>query len=560
MENGNTQLKVQLNNPPYRFETGNTRITVAIASNHPNLMFDTTELIFGVNAGPWNVDQVIELTARSDKQPLDYTATVTLTVINIDADSAFFNLSQAIPLSVVNTDLALLGLSDISLEEGSSKLISLSLSALPTTGQRVPLVPVSNSPNRLTFMPTTLTFTQENRFMQTLTVSSSIDLLSAGDQPFILSFQDIENQLVTPATATITLTDNGQTPGFVIADANTRLREDNNLILIFGETYPLTVRLQGQTNAAVVLNINVAHPEQIKVTTTQFTFGPDTWDIPQTFAVTALAEQTLLTPSTFSLSVDTRVSDAQFADVPAETLKVVFEPPPQLIVSPINPVLMENGNTQLKVRLNHPPNRFETSNTRVSVAIASNHPNLMPSTTNLVFNTDARLWNVDQAIELTVRSDKQLSDYTATVTLTVVNIDADSAFFNLSQMILLSVVNTDLTLLGLSTASLVEGSSVRFSLTLSAPPTTDQRISLEPISNPPGQLTFIPEVITFTQENRTTKDLTVLASIDLLTSKAVTVQLSFNENPTDNGLVSPVPTTIRIIRNIELPRSHYSTR
>ena len=243
-------LAVKLSRTPGIFGS-TTQVEIRLEADPLEIDTIPQRLIF--TKDDWHESQTVRVALNSGSRVDARNTRLVMRVIAENSDDSYSTVTQSIDIDIQGKPKPL-GLTDISLLEGTQHTFNLRLSAPPSTVP-ITLIPVSDPPKRLTFMPTTLTFTQENGFMQTLTVSSSIDLLSADNQPFILSFQDTE-KLVAPTTATITLTDNGQTAGFVIADANTRLRENNNLILIFGETYPLTVHLQGQANTPVVLNIN----------------------------------------------------------------------------------------------------------------------------------------------------------------------------------------------------------------------------------------------------------------------------------------------------------------
>ncbi|MGU9977603.1 MAG: hypothetical protein ACNYNY_02825, partial [Candidatus Oxydemutatoraceae bacterium WSBS_2016_MAG_OTU14] len=356
-------------------------------------------LIF--NPSNWDSPQDFDIAVG----PLTTVSSVLSLTVDSSSDSQFHGISAEVALR----PLQLFGLSSQSIAEGASHAYALRLSTTPESA--LTLTPDATSNMSFTFVPPTIIFTPENwNSLQTLTATAQMDLLNNQDRDVVVTLLDDTRELLSTASASIRIIDNGQTAGLVI-EPDTNLLFANRL-----SVQNLNIRLSGQPQSAVVLDLvlNKQGGNQgegptnslegdlgFTLSTSMLTFDRNNWNTPQSTTITAASDTTV--SSVLSLTVDNSMSDNQYhgtsAEVALHTLQLLG----------LTPQNIAEGDTH-------------TYSLRLSIA-PENTLTLIPSAVGLDFDLDqisftSSNWDTIQTLAATAQMDL-LSDQDRDVVVTL---------------------------------------------------------------------------------------------------------------------------------------------
>ncbi|MBZ0236127.1 MAG: hypothetical protein K8M05_27620 [Deltaproteobacteria bacterium] len=243
-------------------------------------------------------------------------------------------------------------------------------------------------------------------------------------------------------------------------------------------TATFTVALSAAPQGSILVSVDSADVNRVGVAPTSIQFDATNWDQARTVTVSGQEDadtENEAVDVTVSSSVGTEVIDVTVTD--NDSLGVVVTPAGDLEVS-------EGGNASLAVRLSAQPSGS------VTVTVASSDAGAASvSPTTLVFGTST--WDVDQNVVVNGEQDADVSDDTATLTLSAPGLT--------STMVDVQVIDDDVLGIQPSTTNLgthVEGGTTTFTVRLTQQPTSDVTVAVT--SSDPTILTVSPTPLTFT--------------------------------------------------------------
>lgn len=284
--------------------------------------------------GSWNTPQTVTLTGVDDAlTDGNQTTTVTLSVVDGSSDNAFDPLAnQTINVTTTDNDVPGFTLSDTMLEiseNGGSDSFTVVLNTQPLGGASVTL-PLSLSDTTAAQLDVSeLTFTTANwNVAQTVTVTGLDNDVDNSDQNLtiitgnpISTDGDYTGAEANPADVSLTVIDD-DTAGFSLSQSSLTVGED-------GSTASLTVVLDSQPTADVVLTVTASDPTEATVDVSQLTFTALNWDTPQTVTVTGVddGESDLAQTSTVTLAIDPALTgDELFDGLTAQVVTITTNP------------------------------------------------------------------------------------------------------------------------------------------------------------------------------------------------------------------------------------------
>ena len=429
-------------------------VTVAISGqSSTDLSLDKTNLTFTTST--WDTEQTVTVSAGQDEDAADDTATLTHTASGGDYGSATADL----PVTVNDDETVGLVLAPTSLNpnEGASASYTVALASEPTA--QVTVAISGQSSTDLSLDKTNLTFTTSTwDTEQTVTVSAGQDEDAADD------------------TATLTHTASGGDYGSATADLPVTVNDDETVGLVLaptslnpneGASASYTVALASEPTAQVTVAISGQSSTDLSLDKTNLTFTTSTWDTEQTVTVSAGQDEDAA-DDTATLTHTASGGDygSATADLPVtvnddETVGIVLAP------TSLNP--NEGASASYTVALASEPTA------QVTVAISGQSgTDLTLDQTSLTFTTAT--WDTEQTVTVTVGSDDDAVDDTATLTHTASGGDYGSATADLPV-----TVNDDETagiVLAPTSLNPNEGASASYTVALASEPTAQVTVAI----------------------------------------------------------------------------------
>ncbi len=371
-------------------------VTVAIGGTAgTDLTLDTTSLTFTTST--WETAQTVTVTVGQDADAVDDTATLTHTASGGD----YAGRTADLPVTVNDDESVGIVLTPTSLNpnEGGTPTYTVVLSSAPTATVTVTIGGTAGTD--LTLDTTSLTFTTSTwETAQTVTVTVGSDADAADDS--VTLTHTASGGDYGSATASLSVTvDDDETVGLVLSKTSLMPSEGGN------ESY--TVVLSSAPTATVTVTIGGTSNTDLMLDTTSLTFTTSTWSTAQTVTVSAGQDDDAV-DDTATLTHTASGGDyaGETADLPVtvnddESVGIVLTP------TSLNP--NEGGTPTYTVVLSSAP----TATVTVTIGGTAG-TDLTLDTTSLTFTTST--WETAQTVTVTVGSDADAVDDTATLTHT----------------------------------------------------------------------------------------------------------------------------------------------
>ena len=496
-ENTSTILSISFSLQPDRAYTVTTISTQNAQTGQFDLNVTPTALIF--DAQTWSSPQAIQITAPPDNRFANKIASLTFQaypnneLTNIQAE-------QTISIAVTNTETQqILGLLNLTLDENTSAILSVSLSVQPTETYTVRISSPRTSLTEqfdLNVSPTALIFDAQNwSSPQAVQITAPADGRLA-DSSAVLTFQaspnNEPNNIQDEQTITVTVTNNE--PLEILGLNNFILDEETSTVLFISLSLQLD---RAYTVTIISTQINLPDKQcKLTVAPNPLTFDEQTWSSPQAVRITALADgrfrdRTCLLTFLAYPSNDPGTTQA------IKTISVIIQNIEILLNLPDLIILKEDTSTILSVSLSvQPTETYAVTITSTQIIPPDDQSKLtvMPST--LVF--DERTRSSPQAVWITAPTDGKLVNRVFQMTFQAY-LNNEPNIVQSEQTIIISVPNNESPrILGLRNLTLDENSSAILSVSLSLQPLEEYIVVSTP-SNIPALL--ITPTLSFDSQN-----------------------------------------------------------
>ena len=496
-ENTSTILSISFSLQPDRAYT----VTIISTQNAQAGQFDLnvtpTALIF--DAQTWSSPQAIQITAPVNNRFPDTATSLTFRAYpnnepnNIQAE-------QTISIAVTNTETQqILGLLNLTLDENTSAILSVSLSVQPTETYTVRISSPRTSLTEqfdLNVSPTTLIFTEQTwSNPQAVRITAPADGRLA-DSSAVLTFQaspnNEPNNIRAEQTISIAVTNTETLKIFGLPD-NLTLDENTPSTLF------ISLSLQPDRDYTV-MNIPTSIQNELfrplNVTPTTFTFNQQNWNRPQAVRITAPLDNKFF--NAFSELMFTAYPKNEPEPIQAsQTIFVKINNTETLqILGLHNLSLNENTSTILSISFSLQPNIAYTVTIISTQNAQTGQFDLSVTPTALIF--DEQTWSTPQAIQITAPPDNRFANKIAMLTFRAYPNNEPNNVQS-EQTITIVIPNTEtLEILGLRDLTLDENSSATLSVSLSLQP-LEEYIVVSTLSNIPALL--ITPTLSFDSQN-----------------------------------------------------------
>ena len=298
---------------------GTTTFTIRLLSE-PNgtvmldfMSIDTTECVvspstFTFNAGNWNTNQVITISAVDDLIADGTQPCAVMTQYNLmSTASEYSSLSNPpnVPLNVTDNDTAGISLSSITVTEGQAGVgMDVVLTSQPTSDVTINFTPDA----QCTLAPATLTFTNGNwNTVQSVTVTAVDDALSEGAHTCVITYSasSIDTNYVLASTAHNADVVDNDTAGISLSS------------ITVTEGQPgLNMNVELFTEPTADVTINFTPDAQCTLAPATLTFtngaGLSPWNIAQQTLVTAVNDTLIEGVHSCVVSVSVTSTDANY--------------------------------------------------------------------------------------------------------------------------------------------------------------------------------------------------------------------------------------------------------
>ena len=386
---------------------------------------------------------------------MDDTATLTHTASGGDYGSATADLSVT-----VNDDETVgivLAPTSLNPNEGASASYTVALASEPTAQVTVTIGGTAGTD--LTLSTMSLTFTTSTwDTVHTVTVSAGQDEDAADDTATLSHTASGGDYVGRTADLPVTVNDD-ETVGLVLAP--TSLNPDE------GASASYTVALSSEPTATVTVTIGGTAGTDLTLDNPSLTFTTATWDTEQTVTVTvgsdddAADDTATLTHTASGGDYDSATADLPVTVNDDEAVGIVLAP------TSLNP--NEGASASYTVALSSEP----TATVTVTIGGTAG-TDLSLDKTSLTFTTAT--WDTEQTVTVTVGSDDDAADDTATLTHTASGGDYEGDTADLSV-----TVNDDETVgivLAPTSLNLNEGTSASYTVALSAQPSAAVTVTI----------------------------------------------------------------------------------
>ena len=302
-EGGQTTFLVELNAQPDE----NVTVTVTNVGGDGDITVDAKASVT-LTPLTWDDGQPVTVTAGEDVDAINGTAT-----LRCSADGWH---SAEITVTERDNDVRITADPTVSVPEGGQATFAVKLGGTPDSDVTVTVTRQSGDGDlALASKPATLTFTPaEWNTAKTVTITAAEDDDALdGTATFQCSAPGWEGAAVTATEQ------DSDVAGFTVTETNgsTQVAES-------GTTDTFTVSLNAQPASNVVFDVKSGDSGEATASPASLTFGPGTWDTPQTVTVKGVDDARVdgTQTTTVTVSVDDINSDDGFDDVPDQTVSV----------------------------------------------------------------------------------------------------------------------------------------------------------------------------------------------------------------------------------------------
>ncbi|MEE2902721.1 MAG: hypothetical protein VYC39_10335 [Myxococcota bacterium] len=421
------------------FSPVGTATVVLSSSNNNSLSTGVTELYF--NESNYNVDQPVIVTAQQDDNVLDESTTLSLA-----GAGAVNNTIVTVNINDDDTQLIVVDQNPVSIIEGSSANLAVTLAFNPTTPLTVDL---ANSFPGLGLSATQLTFTESNyQTPQTLQLSALQDL-DARDANTQVTLSSIDVSETT--TVSVSIADD-DTQAIVVSGTPIQLNE--------GASATVGVRLAFDPVVPTVIQIASSDSNAAQADLSSVVFDSSNYDQEQNVLISAAQDQ-----DTRDETIDFTLTSTDSSLVTNFGVNIADDDTQALIINPVSMAITEGNNQTFTIRLAFEPDaastvQFNLSNT-VSVSLDNTSVEFTPA--NYDQNRTVVLTaNEDNNARSELVSLEASSNIAATETLIITTVDNDT------QEILVTP----------SSVSLSEGASTNVTVSLRFDPVVTTTVTL----------------------------------------------------------------------------------
>ena len=498
-EGGSQSYTVVLNTEP----AADVTVVVAVPED-AEVAVDETTLTF--TADNWNTPQTVTVTATHDDDAItDEPVLLTHAVSGGDYEGV---TAAEVEVTITEDDTAGVTISTDALEvaEGETGQYIIVLDTEPTADVTVAIQVPDNAD--MAVDQTALTFTADNwNTAQTVTVTATQDDDAITDEPVLLTHAvsggDYEG--VTAADVEVTITED-DTAGMTISTDALELPE--------GGSQSYTVVLD--TEPAADVTVVVAVDADIAVDETTLTFTADTWNTPQTVAVTATHDDDAITDDIVTLTHT--VTGGDYEGVTAADVEVtITEDDTAEVTISIDALKVTEGETgQYTVVLDTEP----TADVTVAIQVPDN-ADIGVDQTELTFTADN--WNTPQTVTVTATQD---DDAVADEPVTLTHAVSGGDYEGVTAAIAVATTEDDTPGATVSETALTitEGDSQSYTVVLDTEPTADVTVAIQVPDN--ADITVDQTELTFTADNWNTPQtvtVTAMQDDDAITDEPVTL-------------------------------------
>lgn len=388
----------------------------------------------------WNQPQTVTVTGVDDgRADGDQAYQIQLGVAS-SADPNYNGMNPAdIALSNRDDDAAGVVVSPVDLvtsEAGDTGRFTVVLRSQPSADVTIALV--SSDPNEGQLSVASLTFTPATwNIAQTVIVTGRDDAIDDGDRSYTVQLQaassaDAQYNGQTAAPLALSNTDNDQAGVTVTAGSNQTTEA--------GGTATMTVVLQSQPTADVLIGVSSSNTAEARVSTASLIFTAANWNQPQTITVTGVDDDVADDAQPYSVvlapavSLDTNYSGRDARDV---SLSNLDDDVPALFVTAGPQTLAEGGSTQtITVQLASRPGGGPVT---VQLSLDDTAQAQLSATT---LNFSGANWNVPQTVTLTAVDDSVV-DGARPVRVSAVALSGDSRYQGLTGSVTVSAGDND---------------------------------------------------------------------------------------------------------------------
>ena len=438
----------------------------------------------------------------------------------VEGETAGFSLSlTTVPQGPVTITFSANDLYDFGSGFGTAHAVTLATETTESGTQVVPaLVSITRADNSVDEQ--TPTYSESIVY----TVASSID-----------SDYDAYPDVTVP----ITVTNNDELGVNISNESGLTLTEE-------GAAGTYAVVLESQPTDRVTVTLVNPDSERLSFDVSEFTFGPDDWNTPQTTTLTPNADDDVVTQElalNFEITSPGDFAYAALATV-ARGLTILDNDTPELVLSTPEDITEEETGS-FTVNLSAEPQG------EVTVFLESTDSdalNVVNDSQTVVF--DSSNWNRPQTITYAGAPDADFNDETVEITATVTNIsnDDDTAFASLRGGVTVGVSDTTTPAIVVSqiTAEVAEnGGSQTIELSLAAQPNAPVRLDLSTLS---PKLTFSPTTLTFDETNWNQPRTVTLTGVsdDIDRETTALLNIAVNEDVSDSNFVDTPARTVEV--------------
>ena len=387
--------------------TGDVTVTITGAAGTDASLDDDT-LTF--TTGNWQTPQTVTVTAGLDSDITNDSVTLTHKATGGGYDDA-----DTVDVAVTITDRGAgvtIPKTSLAIEEGESDTYTVVLDTQPEGDVTVTIE--GNAGTDASLDKTTLTFTDLNwATPQTVTVTAERDRDTDDEDDVTLthtvaSAADANYDGVSADSVTVSITDDGATPGVTISKASLDIEEgESDTYTVVLNTVPagdVTVTIEGNTGTDVSLD------------KTTLTFTDQDWSAAQTVTVTAELDVDDIDEDDVTLThTVTSDDDSDYNGISVDSVTVSVTDPDEAGVSifPTSITVLEGDSTKYAVVLDTLP----TGEVTVTINDPTDNTEVTADPATLTFTTAN--WYTPQLVTVNAASDSDSDEDSATVTHSV---------------------------------------------------------------------------------------------------------------------------------------------
>ena len=415
-----------------------------------NAEIAVSPLTLTFTADTWNTLQTVTVTATQDDDAVaDDPVTLTHAVSGGDYQGV---TTAGVEVTIIEDDTTGVTISITALEvaEGDTGHYTIVLDTEPTADVTVEIQVPEDTDIAVSLL--LLTFTADNwNTLQTVTVTAAQDDDAVTDDPVtithIVSGGDYED--VTAAGVEVTITED-DTAGVTISTDVLEVSE--------GSSQSYTVVLDTEPAADVMVVVAVPEDAEVAVSPLTLTFTADTWNTPQTVAVTAAQDDDAIDDDPVTLTHAVSGGDYEGVTAADVEVSIIEDDTPGVTVSETALTIPEGDSQSYMVVLDTEP----AADVMVVVAVPEDAEVAVDETT-LTFT--AANWNTPQTVAVTAaQDDDAIADDPVTLTHTVSGGDYEGVS---ASEVTVTITEDDTSALTIADANATEGDGqITFSVRL----------------------------------------------------------------------------------------------